>query len=64
MAGQDSYLNLQGRQVSYIGTDGSPFKGFESVSTPLPPNTNLGDGYIPPSGGRGAPNTGNPWQGG
>ncbi len=62
MAGNNSYLNLEGRQRKYIGTDGSPFKGFQSVSTPLPPGTDLGQGYIPPSGGPSTnPNTSNPY---
>jgi hypothetical protein len=64
MAGQDRYLSFEGRQVTYIGTDGSPFKDFVSVSKPLPPGTDLGKGYIPEPDATRNPNTGNPWQGG
>jgi len=67
MAQGSSPLFLTGREVKYAGgkawNEAFP-SGTQSVSTPLPDGTNLGDGYIPEVTERGAPNTGNPWQGG
>jgi hypothetical protein len=63
----DSYLDLKGRQSQPVNGEAwnRAFpNGASGVSTPLPDGVNLGNGYIPPSGGRGAPNTGNPWKGG
>jgi hypothetical protein len=63
----DSYLDLQGRQTKGVGSPewNAAFPGGASgVSTALPPNTDLGLGFIPETGGRGAINTGNPWKGG
>jgi hypothetical protein len=58
--GQDSYLSLQGKHPKGVGSPEwfAAFPGGASgVATPLPPDVNLGNGYIPPSTGRGAPNT-------
>lgn len=61
----DSYLDLQGRQTKGVGSPewNAAFPGGASgVSTPLPDFVNLGDGYIPPTGGPPTSGTGgNPY---
>jgi hypothetical protein len=55
------------REIKYVGSPewNAAFpNGASGVSTPLPDGTDLGQGYIPEATVRGAPGTGNPWQGG
>ncbi|MFL6600179.1 MAG: hypothetical protein ACJ8R9_02515 [Steroidobacteraceae bacterium] len=58
-------LYLHGRERKYVGGEAwnRAFPtGASGVSTPLPDGVNLGDGYIPPSGGPPTSGTGgNPY---